>query len=248
MVDFIRSHLLLSAFDNDFVLKSSVFKGFKLMEKDFWFRRWKKNEIGFHMTDSHHLLQKFFPLLETRPGDTLFVPLCGKSPDLVWLHEQGCKVVGIELSRTAVESFCRENGLAGDWTTVAGMPCYRAEGYQLFCDDFFKLTTDDLSAARTVYDRASLVALPPEMRIRYANHLAALLPSGSRVLLVSYEYKQSETQGPPFAVTQKEVGDLFSSKYQIELLVEEDALWSHQGLVERGVTKLSEFAMLLKRN
>jgi len=41
---------------------------------------------------------------------------------------------------------------------------------------------------------------------------------------------------------------LFSSKFQIELLVEEDALWSHQGLVERGVTKLSEFAMLLKRN
>jgi len=41
---------------------------------------------------------------------------------------------------------------------------------------------------------------------------------------------------------------LFASKFQVELLVEEDALWSHQGLVDRGVTRLTEFAMLLKRN
>lgn len=218
------------------------------MKKEFWLRRWQKNEIGFHNTAPHHYLQRFFASLQTQRGDTVFVPLCGKSPDLVWLHEQGLKVVGVELSRTAIDAFFRENGLVGEWTLLADRPCRCAAGYQLFCDDFFRLTAADLACARTVYDRGSLVALPPEMRARYAAHLAALLPSGSRVLLVSYEYNQAETNGPPFSVTQKELDVLFSAEFQIEVLVEEDALRTHQGLVDRGLTGLTEFAVLLIRN
>jgi len=217
------------------------------MDKDFWFRRWKKNEIGFHLTDSHHLLQKFFPLLETQPGDTLFVPLCGKSPDLIWLHEQGCNVVGIELSRTAVEAFFDENDIAGEWTPVADIPCCSTEGYRIFCGDFFKLTVADLDDARFFYDRGSLVALPPDMRVRYAEQLTALLPADGKILLVSYEYDQNEAAGPPFSVPLGNLQTLFGVDFQIELLAEEDVLWSHKVLIERGVTKLTEFAALLTR-
>ena len=32
------------------------------MDKEFWFTRWRKNEIGFHLTEPHHLLQELFPL------------------------------------------------------------------------------------------------------------------------------------------------------------------------------------------
>ncbi len=217
------------------------------MDKEFWFSRWEKNEIGFHMTDPHHYLAKFFDLLQVQPDDSVFVPLCGKSPDLVWLREEGLNVVGIELSRTAVEAFFSENGITGEWMTVADMPCCCGEGYKIYCDDFFKLANVDLAGACTVYDRGSLVALPPEMRSLYAAHLAALLPSGSRVLLISYTYNQAETDGPPFSVSQAELETLFSEDFQIEILVEEDALWSHKGLVDRGVTQLAEFAVLLIR-
>lgn len=218
------------------------------MDKEFWLRRWKKNEIGFHLKQPHHYLQRFFTVLQTKPDEACFVPLCGKSPDLNWLRDQGLSLVGIELSRTAVDDFFNENGLPGEWKVHNTMPCCCAEGYQLYCDDFFKLTTPDLAGARTVYDRGSLVALPPEMRARYAAHLAALLPSGSRVLLVSYEYNQTETYGPPFSVTQKEIETLYRGDFQIEVLAKEDALWSHQGLVNRGVTALMEFAVLLIRD
>jgi thiopurine S-methyltransferase len=217
------------------------------MDKEFWFTRWQKNEIGFHMTEPHHLLQELFPLLQTQPKDTIFVPLCGKSPDLVWLYEQGLNIVCIELSRIAVEAFFSENDLSGEWTTEAGMPCCCAKGYKIYCGDFFELTTTELAGARTLYDRGSLVALPAEMRTRYAAHLAALLASGSRVLSISYMYNQTETAGPPFSVSQKEFETLFSEDFQIETLVEEDVLWSHKGLVDRGVTQLTEFAALLTR-
>jgi len=217
------------------------------MDQDFWHRRWQKNEIGFHMTDPHHFLQRFFPLLQTQPTDTVFVPLCGKSPDLVWLREEGLKVVGIELSQMAIEAFFSENDLAGEWTTAAGMSCCIAEGYRIYCGDFFNLSAAELSGICAYYDRGALVALPPEMRVRYAAHLEALLPSGSRILLISYSYNQEETNGPPFSVTQKELEALFADKFRIEVLAQEDALRSHQGLVARGVTKLTEYAVLLTR-
>ena len=70
----------------------------------------------------------------------------------------------------------------------------------------------------------------------------------SRILLIGYEFNQNETAGPPFAVSRKELEVLMGEAFQVELLVEEDALWSHQGLVARGVTQLTEYAVLLTRN
>ncbi|MDG5469046.1 thiopurine S-methyltransferase [Deltaproteobacteria bacterium IMCC39524] len=217
------------------------------MDKNFWHRRWQKNEIGFHMTDPHHFLQQFFPLLQTQPTDSVFVPLCGKSPDLVWLREEGLKVVGIELSRTAIEAFFNENDLPGHWTDEAVLPFCSSEGYKLYCGDFFDLTASELSGISAYYDRGALVALPPEMRVCYVAHMAALMPPGGRVLLISYSYNQSETKGPPFSVSQQELETLFSESFRVEILSEEEALRSHQGLAARGVTKLMEYAVLLTR-
>lgn len=218
------------------------------MDQEFWHRRWRKNEIGFHMTEAHHYLPRFFSRLQMQPSDTVFVPLCGKSPDLAWLREEGLNVVGIELSRTAVDAFVRENDLSVQWSIKAGLPCCLADGYKIYCGNFFDLTTAELDGACSVYDRGSLVALPPEMRARYADHLAALLPSGGRVLLIGYTYDQLETPGPPFSVSQEELEALFGENFQIEMLSLEDALWSHQGLVARGVTQLQEYAVLMIRN
>ena len=217
------------------------------MDKNFWHRRWQKNEIGFHMTDPHHFLQQFFPLLQTQPTDSVFVLLCGKSPDLVWLREEGLKVVGIELSRTAIVAFFNENDLPGHWTDEAVLPFCSAEGYKLYCGDFFDLTATEVSGINAYYDRGALVALPPEMRVRYVAHMAALMPPGGRVLLISYSYNQSETKGPPFSVPQQELEILFSESFRVEILSEEDVLRSHQGLAARGVTKLMEYAVLLTR-
>jgi thiopurine S-methyltransferase len=156
------------------------------MDKNFWHRRWQKNEIGFHMTDPHHFLQQFFPLLQTQPTDSVFVPLCGKSPDLVWLREEGLKVVGIELSRTAIEAFFNENDLPGHWTDETVLPFCLAEGYKLYCGDFFDLTATEVSGISAYYDRGALVALPPEMR-PYGSADAAWRPGPSNQLLIQSE-------------------------------------------------------------
>ena len=217
------------------------------MEEHFWHERWRKNDIGFHMDKPHDALSAYFDKLEVVEGDTVFVPLCGKSPDLVWLNSRRLEVVGVELSRLAIDAFVEENRLTGDWSTDTGMSCWRGENFRLFCGDFFQLAAEGLGPVDAAYDRGSLVALPDEMRKHYADHLAQLMPVGSRTLVISYEYNQDETFGPPFSVPLDDIMNLYSKSFKIDMLFERDSLSSHQGLAARGVKKLIEFAVLMKR-
>lgn len=217
------------------------------MDEKFWHQRWETNDIGFHKDDPHHDLVKYFDRLGLQHGETIFVPLCGKSKDLVWLRAQGVQVVGVELSRLAVDAFFAENNLPGEWITKGGLPCCCSPGYTIYCADLHELKPDHLEGTTAAYDRGSLVALPMEMRRGYARHMDTLLPTASKILAVSYEYDQIETCGPPFSVPIDEVRELFLPNFDLEVLVEEDTLWSHKGLAARGVTQLIEFAVLLTK-
>lgn len=96
-----------------------------------------------------------------------------------------------------------------------------------------------------VYDRASLIALPPEMRERYARHLVNLLPPATKILLITYDYPQAEMSGPPFAVPINEVEALYREHAEVHLLAQLDALPQNQRLRERGLSSLQENIFLL---
>ncbi len=214
------------------------------MNHDFWKTRWQQNEIGFHMEERHEYLHRFYHRLHVGPG-TIFVPLCGKAPDLIWLRQQGARVLGVELSEIAVNDFFRENRLDVETDSIDGFHRFRTEGITLLCGDLFDLDANTLQGVRGVYDRGSLVALSQEMRRDYARHLCEHLPVDSRILLISYAYDQSEIDGPPFSVPMSEIDELFGANFSLELLSEQDALPTHNILRERGMSKLTEFACLL---
>lgn len=214
------------------------------MEQEFWENRWKLNEIGFHMDERHDYLHQFFHRLHVGP-EVVFVPLCGKSPDLLWLRQQGARVVGVELSELALNAFFAENSLEVRLDTIGHYTRYRSAGISLLCGDLFKLSSDLLDGVRGVYDRGSLVALPLPLRKDYAGHLCRILPPDCRMLVISYDYDQSEISGPPFAVPMREIEELFGEAFTLEMLAEQDALPTHKLLRQRGVTRLTEFAVLL---
>ena len=58
------------------------------MEAGFWHERWERAEIGFHQQEINTHLQQFWSHLELCPGQRVFVPLCGKSLDVMWLHAE----------------------------------------------------------------------------------------------------------------------------------------------------------------
>jgi len=217
------------------------------MEPEFWAERWEKGETGFHRKKVHPQLVRYFQNLQMSAGERIFVPLCGKSLDMLWLAEQGLEVVGVELSELGLNDFFSQAGLFPNRYSRGQYEVWQAGRFELLQGDFFALSRADLGRVRHVYDRAALVALPPQMRPDYAARIAALLPAGGRLLLISYDYLQQQMEGPPFAVPLAEVEQLFASTFRLELLADEDTLAWHPGLQARGVTELREFTCLLER-
>lgn len=217
------------------------------MQHEFWLQRWQEGLIGFHQDRINDYLTRHFSRTNAQQGGTVLVTLCGKSLDMVWLHEQGFRVVGVELSSLAVKSFFSENNLQPTITSSGKFQRYHADDITLLCGDFFDLTAADINDITAVYDRASLIALPPEMRPVYADHLTRLLPSGTNVLLISMEYPQDQMQGPPFAVRASEVHELYDNNFEVEHLESMDVLADNLHLKERGLSELTERTFLLTR-
>ncbi len=210
------------------------------MEPSFWHERWERSEIGFHQQDINVHLQQFWTQLDLRPGQRVFAPLCGKSRDLLWLAGEGHPVTGVEISQLAVEAFFTENGLKPRRWREGAFEIWEVDEIRILLGDFFALEPQHLADAAGIYDRASLIALPPPMRARYARHLDAILPVGTRVLLVTLEYDQSVLAGPPFAVGEPEVRALYQATHEVELLYTRDALAETSRWRERGLTWLLE--------
>ena len=87
----------------------------------------------------------------------------------------------------------------------------------LWQGDFFALEATDLGHVDAVYDRAALVALPQNMRPGYARHLAQVTGAAPQ-LLISFDYDQSQTDGPPFSVPEGEIAALYEGVYRPECL------------------------------
>lgn len=215
------------------------------MKKDFWLERWERKETGFHQDEINPYLRLHWPELHLTEGCEVFVPLCGKSRDMLWLREQGHAVLGVELSPIAVRAFFEECGHAPHRATVGKFDCCEADGIRILCGDFFDLSKDDLAKVGAVYDRASLVALPPEMREAYASHLLGILPPATRILLVTFDYPQAEMPGPPFAVSAGEVEALYRERAEVRLLAQADVLAQNPRFRERGLSRLQESIFLL---
>ena len=98
------------------------------------------------------------------------------------------------------------------------------------------------------FDRGSLVALPPEMRARYATHLGDILPAGARMLLLTVVYDPSEMSGPPHCVTDDEVRERFGERFRIEKLAENGPSEPPPPFQARGLTSISEGIWMLERH
>jgi thiopurine S-methyltransferase len=217
------------------------------MQPEFWRERWGTGQIGFHRAyvDTH--LQRHWPELHLDPGSRVFVPLCGKSLDLLWLRDQGYSVVGVELSPIALEAFCMENGVPARRRTVHEFDLYAAPNLELYCGDFFALTPAQLGNVASVFDRAALISWTQELRAPYVEHLAKLTPPGTETLLITVEYPQTQMTGPPFSIPAHEVAALYASHYTIRELSRQDVLADEPRLRGRGVTELHEVCYRLTR-
>lgn len=199
------------------------------MEADFWHSRWQAGQIGFHEGQVNRMLAAHIGALGLAPGARIFLPLCGKTHDIAWLRAQGYRVAGAELSEIAVRHLFEELEAEPVISEMAGLRRFSAPGLHIFAGDIFALGADLLGPVDAVYDRAALVALPEEMRRRYAAHLSAIT-SNAPQLLVTFEYDQNLMQGPPFSISEAEVMRCHGERFTVERLADAEVSGGLKGL------------------
>lgn len=218
------------------------------MHVEFWLQRWREGRTGFHRDMVMPLLAKYWPSLDLPEHSRVFVPLAGKTKDMLWLAAQRHRVLGVELSPLAVEQFFDENQLQPTIHESAAGRHFVAGPIELVCGDLFDLDADALSECVGVYDRAALIALPADMRRRYAAHLSRILPAGSQMLLITLDYAQAEMEGPPFSVREEEVAALYADNWQTTRLDRRDILADDPKFAESGVSALHTDVWRLQRS
>ncbi|MEZ9321882.1 thiopurine S-methyltransferase [Vibrio sp. 10N.286.51.E5] len=210
---------------------------------EFWHNKWAANQIGFHLEDVNPLLIKFWEKTEPSYEKSVFVPLCGKSEDLIWLASKHEDVQGVELSQIAVRAFFSEHFYTPTVTQISGQhELYQFDELSVYTGDYF---TAPIQPVDIIYDRASLVALPEEMRVQYVERLKQLLKPGGKILLVTLDYDQSEMAGPPFSVPKLEIAQLFVG-YKITLLNQDIANDEHPKIAKKGLSRFCEEVYLIE--
>lgn len=192
------------------------------MELSYWRSKWRKGNIGFHMEDAYPGLEKQWNSISINEQSAVFVPLCGKSKDLIWLSERCEQVVGVEISELAVKQFLDENYLDATISSFADFKIYQTKNIELWNGDFFKLPEHKLPSFDLVYDKAALIALSPDMRQRYVDKILNLVSVNTQILLHHFVYQQSEMTGPPFSVSIDDINTLYGQHFNLQILEKQD--------------------------
>jgi thiopurine S-methyltransferase len=182
-----------------------------------WQQCWRDNDIEFHKKTVNTALIRFWSALGLAPGDRIFVPLCGKSLDLLWLAAQGHSVIGVELSPIAVRAFFKGAHMQPARRKRGKFTLWQSGRIDILCGDLFDLRAGDLGNIAAVFDRASLTALPEDIRHAYLAQLQKIVPATCKILLLTTEEPEAgETEDQPFAIAE-EISSLYAHTYDIDL-------------------------------
>jgi thiopurine S-methyltransferase len=211
-------------------------------------QQWSERRIGFHLSDVNPVIEKYAQHFLSPPSDPtstaeetcansrVFVPLCGKTVDMVYLATtaHASEVVGVEGIRLALEEFAEENpslNIKTDSTMADGFERFEGDRILLLKGDYFNLdSTKTRGTFGLIYDRGSLVAIDPSLRPAYVDVQGSLLAPGGRILLVALERKGSVEAmklGPPFSLSESSIRTLYEGKdwvQSIKVLQQSDQL------------------------
>lgn len=180
-----------------------------------------------------------FQALSLAKNSRIFVPLCGKTRDIAGLLSQGHRVVGVELSKLAVEQLFANLGIEPNITTVGKLQHFKAVSIDIFVGDIFNLSANKIGVVDAIYDRAALVALPADLRDRYTLHVKEISNTAPQ-LLICLEYDQTSMQGPHFSINKKELVRVYGDHYNLTQLA---SVAAEGGL--KGILPVRETVWLL---
>jgi len=187
-----------------------------------WQARYENADTPWDKGEHHPMIARWTQDREIE-GDIL-VPGCGRGWDLqAWgvAYPQHA-VIGIDLAPSAVSSARR---LCQDLSNVT---VHEA--------DFFSLESwYEGNRVGLIWEHTCFCAIPPPLREVYAKTVAALLPSGGRLIGAFFTDITDRASGPPWNTTMSDIECLFSPWFVIEQPVAEHLTFAGREGEERSL-------------
>ena len=173
--------------------------------------------------------------------------LCAARASIFCGCEQAHSVAGVEISAVAVESFCLEHGIAARRAFFGDFDVYEADKLQLYRGDFFELSPELLGPVARSFDRAALIAWPPELRAAYVDQIYGPDPSG-HADSVDHRGVPAGANGGTALFRGGRCGRaLVCATHAIQFLSRQDVLAIEPRLRARGIAQLHEVCYRLTR-
>lgn len=216
--------------------------------QQFWLDLWHEGRTSFHKEEVNPDLLAYWSSMNLPLKSTVLVPLCGKSLDVFWLYQQGFNVIGIELSEQAVQQFADEHQIQFQQETIGAMKRFFTDRIQLWVADIFVLESPLISSVDAIYDRAALIALPPQLRSIYVARCLNWLKPEGRILLKTMYYDQEMMEGPPYSVSDEEIYGLYNGCSEIHCVKKiTEAVETKNHLYERGLSAATNSVWCMKK-
>jgi thiopurine S-methyltransferase len=213
------------------------------VDEAFWKNRWQTGQIGFHEGATNRFLERYADRFLPPPGKgRVLVPMCGKSADLAFLAARGHDVLGCEIVAQAAEDFFHERSMRIHEEAKGSLLYLSSERVTIVVGDVMSLEPSVVGRFEALYDRAALIALPPDARPLYGSRMAALLEPGGKGLVIGLTHDAG--QGPPFDVPEQDVRAAYTD-LTIALLEVEDVTATTENLTKKGATRVVEAAYLV---
>jgi len=212
-----------------------------------WARGWRSNNTPWVSAASDDLLESFLPRLRRLlPTGRAFIPLCGNSRSVRRLYDEGYEVAGIEYVPKAIRSLIGNHFPRHRFRARRDPPgrVHTARRIVLYEHDLF--TFQERECFDFIYDRASLIAIAPGSRRRYAAILARALKPGGLMMIVAFTAAGGRISGPPFPITEAEIRRLFPAFTLVTRRVRR-VKWLEERFTRQGVTDIRETMVVLKK-
>lgn len=202
----------------------------------FWSEVWTEGLIRFHQKAYNSQMLSFFEGINLQ-SRTVFIPLAGKTKDILYFLERGANVTAIEFVEQAVIDFFLENKI--HYTKQGNY--YQSERLHFYVVDFFEFKTE--KKFDVLYDRASQVVFTEELRPAYYKHLGSLIDQHTLLLLAAIDHEGPKTYGPPFKISQEEIMSTYK-KMGISLRVfSENLEVTSEKMQNSGIKMLNSYFM-----
>ena len=181
------------------------------MEIDFWLNAWTEGKTRFHQSAYNPNMKEFFKnkdLTDRR----VFIPMAGKTLDINYFLNKGANVTAVECSSKAIMDFFKDNNMQYELTEQGDYLVYKSGNLTYLQGDYFTLSKKELPIIDYIYDRASIVALPYKMRVKYVQKMGELVrEQQTRLCIITFECDLEVNMGPPFMIPAAEIEELYAN-------------------------------------